>query len=478
MSPSALLRAPRRALLATAIAAACAFVQADCEASADSAPYDSVHQPSASRVSMRHVVPMSHVVTSCGDDFNTPGTLRWILADPNTMSGDAVDLSQLTCSHISLGSELKVHQDDLSIFGPDPSSGYSLQLDADGHSEIFQHFGYGTLKLVDLEVVEGYFESSSDPTGGCIWSRGSISLENSSVARCTVKSLSAGAPALGGGIYTRSGLSLTESAITYSTAFSSVVGASAAAGGGAFVRGTLTTSGSTLAHNASRTVNSTGGKGGGVFARYGAMIETTTISDNTAEYGGGIMIYAGGPMVTGTVASSTISGNVAFRSSGGIYSNAPLKVSNSTIAFNSSRSAASSGAGLFASASLDLLSTIVADNWSPMGLSDLDTTPGVVISGSGNLIVKLGANAMPLPDTIDDCPRLDTLTNSGGATATLRIRQGSGAVDRGDDNALQVDQRGLPRVVGSTADIGAVERQDVEAEERLMSSSFEGHCDV
>src|SRR4051794_7938050 len=44
-----------------------------------------------------HPNAMDHLVTSCLDD-GSPGTLRSVIADPTTVSGDSINLAQVMCS--------------------------------------------------------------------------------------------------------------------------------------------------------------------------------------------------------------------------------------------------------------------------------------------------------------------------------------------------------------------------------------------
>ena len=474
MNSSNLARAPRRARMASSIAAAVAVLAASaCQDPAfGRSPEPATH---ASRVSAKHLVPMSHTVTSCSDDF-VPGTLRWTLADPNTHSGDSVDLSQLTCSHITLGSELKIHQDDLTLLGPGPAPGF-LSLVAYNQSGIIEHFGYGTLEIHGLDIQQGYFTSDTDPTGGCVWSRGTLSLIDTNVHFCGARSLSATAPAFGGALYTKGSLSLVRSVVSNSRAYSFVGGA--AAGGGAFVKGNLTSDSSAITDNIARTTNGGTGKGGGAFVRGSVDIDSSTIAGNRANVGGGLAFYSSGaPSVSATLTNSTVSGNSAIGSVGGIYSTMPLKLASTTIAFNRALDPSSTGGGLFVESDLDMTNSIVAYNVTTSGASDIDGSAGVVISGSKNLVLQAGPHVTVPMDTIDACPKLDALVVSGGFTPTHRLRQASAAIDNGDAGNLSTDQRGLPRVAGPSADIGSVEQQDGEPEERVMSSSFDGPCDL
>src|SRR5262249_32580078 len=69
--------------------------------------------------------------------------------------------------------------------------------------------------------------------------------------------------------------------------------------------------------------------------------------------------------------------------------------------------------------------------------------------------------------TLESDPKLGPLQNNGGPTPTLALQPGSPAIDAGinavavdhSDNPLTTDQRGQPRIVNGTVDIGAFEDQ-------------------
>ncbi len=87
-----------------------------------------------------------------------------------------------------------------------------------------------------------------------------------------------------------------------------------------------------------------------------------------------------------------------------------------------------------------------------------DANSGFSASLSGDFV---GTAVAPLN------PLLGELTNNGGATETMALLTGSLALGTGDaglavdahGKRLQFDQRGLPRVVGKSMDIGAYEQQ-------------------
>ncbi len=82
---------------------------------------------------------MDHLVTSCLDD-GSAGTLRSVIADPLTHSGDSINLTQLMCSKITLGTTppisgaIHVYQDELHIHGPGADQ---LSIDGNHLSSVF-----------------------------------------------------------------------------------------------------------------------------------------------------------------------------------------------------------------------------------------------------------------------------------------------------------------------------------------------------
>ena len=166
---------------------------------------------------------------------------------------------------------------------------------------------------------------------------------------------------------------------------------------------------------------------------------------------------------TTTLTNCTVSGNTSGGEGGGlynIYTNATL--TNCTVSGNS----ALAGGGLYngrGTITENLGNTIVAGNTA--GTSP-DVSGGFTSLGN-NLIGETdgstgwvgsdltGTVAAPL-DAV-----LAPLGNYGGPTQTMALLPGSPAIDAGN-NALipagiTTDQRGLPRIVNGTVDIGAFE---------------------
>jgi hypothetical protein len=105
---------------------------------------------------------------------------------------------------------------------------------------------------------------------------------------------------------------------------------------------------------------------------------------------------------------------------------------------------------------LNAANTVVADNTAP-GDPDLN---GLLTSQGHNLIGNpAGGSGFVLSDLANVNPLLGPLQDNGGPTQTMALLPGSPALDAGNSriNTSATDQRGLPRVVGATIDIGAFE---------------------
>lgn len=422
-------------------------------------------------------VGTDHLVTKCGDD-GSAGTLRAVIGDPNTVSGDSINLTQLPtmmCSTITLsGSAIVINQDELHIHGPGAES---LAIDGNETSDVLEHFGNGTLGITGVTIANGHYISDIGPQGGCIYSESNVLLLDSVVTHCVVEATST-TPAKGGGVYAHGYLTLVDSAITGNEAKATAASGAHSKGGGAFALGDLTLANSTIDNNSayaapSATSSSTGG---GIFARSNSYIQGSTISGNHAKYFGGIdLAYSSAPSVE-TILNSTVSGNYANMSGGAIYSNSPLTIANTTVAFNSSLNDDTYAAGVYVNgAPVTIESSIIAGNDGPNGPNDLSGS-NVPISGGNNLITS-STIGVPLPN-VAACPKLDPLASNGGSTLTHKVRHDSPAIDQGNPGTLQFDQRGADRVypLNGQADIGAVEWQPSDIDERLLASNFDDPC--
>lgn len=417
-------------------------------------------------------VPAMLTVDNCADD-GTPGSLRsQIAAAPD---GATIDLTQLVCSRISISHAIEVNQPSLNLKGPDPTPGNPpwLTVDANNQSAVFNHFGVGALRITNLNVANGHYSSSIAPTGGCVYSAGTIQLLNSVVSHCSIESTSTTIAARGGGVYASLSLYLYRATITDSHASNESGGD--AEGGAAFAAGDVFQAfASTISKSTAYALPSARGSGGGVLAQHNAKIFASTISGNGANYAGGLDLTGAAPY-NGTVVASTISNNVGTRSVGGLLASLPTTLANSAVAFNRSPNEIFGySEGVFFQGPLTVISSIIASNVGPQGLSDLGGILGEQITETNSLITS--GVVLPGSGTITACAKLEPLSNNGGATRTHALKMDSPAIDMGAPGNLNFDQRELPRVAGNAADIGAVEMQPGEWDNRIFVDSFDDLC--
>ena len=378
------------------------------------------------------------------------------------------------CSTITLDTvthvpgHITISQANLHLLGP--GSG-SLTIRSNRYSGVLRHTGTGTLDIEGLTIAQGKYVSDNQPVGGCIYSKGTVSLTNSVVDHCAALGTSM-VGARGAGVYTQGDLILDRSSISYSNAYN--VEAVDAYGGGAFVSGNLKATYATLSNNYAS------GRGGGAYVSGNmATILSSTISSNLAVLEGGL--YFANQGGTTEITDSTISGNEAMLDAGALYARGDLKLSNSTVVFNHDHDAGQYG-GVFAGvnvggASFVLDSSIVAGNGGALGPADIWGKPTTTVGGGNDLIIA--ANGVPKPaNTISVCPQLDPLADNGGFTLTHAIKPTSPAIDTGSNPIpLAFDQTRYVRKEGVETDIGAFEWRTGTGQERVFVGGFDGLCD-
>jgi hypothetical protein len=262
-------------------------------------------------------------------------------------------------------------------------------------------------------------------------------------------------------------------------------GNSAQNGGGILNEGTLTLKNSTVSGNATTQ------SGAGIHNSSVLNIVNSTISGNASLIDGGGIVQDG-VSPTLYMVNSTVSGNTANGFAGGLdLRNGTVTILNSTVTGNHSDNDndTNGGAGGIRQQSATVIrNTIVAGNYKGSGTTTANDIEGAV-SGNNNLIGDAGTaggltngdNGNIVGAVIANV--LDTvLANNGGPTKTHRLITGSAALDAGQDaslptdtfdadgdantgEALDVDQRGQPRVVDNPnvananngLDIGAYE---------------------
>jgi hypothetical protein len=243
---------------------------------------------------------------------------------------------------------------------------------------------------------------------------------------------------------------------------------------------TVTGNGHTITQTCPDNVLRQGGNGGLTF-------DGITITGGTSAPGiaGGGLLDIGTGAVTFT--NSTVSGNHAGESGGGIGANGPVTLTNSTVSGNSGTEGGGISAGTagISAGTVTLVYATVVGNSAASGanITHVDTLVpfGSVIAapqGGANCVVDVttsnGFNfsddaSCELSGTGDrqnaGDPGLGALANNGGPTQTRLPQTGSPLIDaipigscQGDGaSGITTDQRGVIRPQGAGCDIGAVE---------------------
>lgn len=403
-------------------------------------------------------------------------TLRAAIQETNSAATgtDTVSFSLPASSTITLTTALPDIAGNLTINGPGANT-LAVQRSAAGGTPNFRVFTINsgmTVTITGLTIANGNFVGSASGGGG-ILNGGTLTLTNSTVSGNRAEATSFDPTFGGGGIFNSGTLTLTNSTASGNTATPSTGG-----GGGIFNSGgTLTMTNSTVSGNLANSF----AHGGGILSPTGTVILiNSTVSGNAAGSGGG---FGGGIYMnngTLTVTNSTVSDNSSGSYGSGIYFNlGTFTLTNVTVSGNTAPSS-SSGYGIFnGNGTANLKNTIVANNKIAGVEHDL---LGAFTSQDYNLIgntsdwaadgtTLTGATAHNI---LDQNAKLGPLASNGGPTQTVPPLPGSPAIDAGNvsnlppdtydlngnsntTEALPVDQRGLPRVINTNFDIGAVE---------------------
>ena len=401
-------------------------------------------------------------VTNCFDSGG--GSLRSAIAAAG--DGGVVVFDPLPCSTITLTSgAIGIPVNNMYLAGPGRDA---MSLNGSGKFGVLRHTGSGTLSIHGLTIRDGKYQSGALPFGGCVYSASEISLVDSAVVGCMAAATGFTA-ARGGGIYARGAVKIENSTVSGNTAAGL---GTQAKGGAVFAKGNLTAKYSIFTNNEAVTSDYSISQGGGMWTLGDTYILGSLISGNKATFAAAIGSQAA---VAGhaslIIVNSTVSENSAFARWGGIYTNVPLTLASTTVAFNN----APDGAAVYVVGSaLTLKSSIIADNASNGQQDDLG---GVLATPTGyNNLITSSTIGFPA-GTITSCPKLGPLASNGaGPMLTHAVLGTSPALNAGVDVfSLARDQRGFPRQVGN-ADIGAFERQGGQ-DDRIAVAGFEPVCD-
>lgn len=277
--------------------------------------------------------------------------------------------------------------------------------------------------------------------GGAIYTESSIVISNCVFENNLHSNKSSQHPAFpGGGAIVQSSYNGTPTELTIIN--STFKGNTTTVTGGAIANtggGTLTVRGSAF------IANIAGNGGGGIYTegKGTATIENSAFTENRGSVGGAVDAWADS---TVSIRSSTLVGNIAKATGygGGLYAYAAVKVS--------------------------IASSIIAAS----GLSNPDVTASD-INGDSVAINSLGYNLIGAADGLKGLvasdlrgtlasrldPMVAAIADNGGLTWSIALQPGSPAIDAGGltsaEGATSLDQRGVIRPQGASADIGAYE---------------------
>ncbi len=306
----------------------------------------------------------------------------------------------------------------INISGPGANV---LTVSGDNKYQVFNDIDAQTANLSGLTIANGNASTGTGDGGG-------IFVGNSAAMTVSNSIFSGNTAELGGGIYS-TGIALTVSNSAFIGNSASGGSSSPAEGGGLNTGGgPSTVSNSTFSGNTAS--GSLGSIGGGIFNGGTLTVSNSTFSGNSAPnsgFGGGIYNYGGSAL---TVSDSTLSGNSATNGSGGgIVNGGSVTITNSIVAGNTESASGQAGNdcdNCGAQSKYNLISTSAA----PITAAQLMLGP-LALNGPNQTLQTL----LPLP--------------------------GSPAIEAGNPallpSSMKTDERGRPRTVNSTLDLGAVE---------------------
>ena len=410
-------------------------------------------------VSDSFVMAATVPVTRC-DDANNPGDLRSAIAQAN--DGDTVDLSQLTCSQISVQQGAFTIEHDVTISGPGMDALTVLY----GNFRQYGNFG---LALENISIEFGRWYGKPVAYGGCIYTQGQLNLNHVRVNFCTA--YTATGTAEGGGIFAKGGVEMKYSVVESNAARAYLPNATKVAYGGIVALGSSTISASTITGNSADAPGVPGqyvndppiyyaGNFGGALFTGTTQISRSTISNNSSSLSGTGMLVSGAPTDSLIITQSTITGNQVTAGSDRIYVRLGYtQIYNSTIANNDG------GLELHGPRGVTVISSILTNNGNDLSLIG----SSVAIQGQTDLI-QFSSASLPPNTVTGKCAWLGKLRDNGGPTPTVALQSVSPGIDAGSNpKNFSNDQRGSPlvpgspvRVSGSEADIGAYEIQQTD----------------
>jgi predicted outer membrane repeat protein len=350
-------------------------------------------------------------------------------------------------------------------------------------------YGGGLFSSASLTLSHTTFSNNAATNngGGALYNNGALILSDCSFSSNTTHTGSNG-PTGGGALYNISAGSavLTRCVFTGNTAPGS--GADAGSAGAIYSSGALNLSacifdgnsagsdagalfarGTTTATSCTFINNSAGADGGGVHATGTLTLTGCLFAWNTAVSSGGGMEMSITGYIALTISNSTFANNTAGSTAGGLIIWEPgANLTNVTVTGN--RAIDGEGltfaGGIWANSGINLHNSIVTGTFKGSaavandihGICNSISSYNLIGSGgAGGLTNGVNGNQVGVAN-----PGLGSLSSNGGPTQTIPLLAGSPAIDRGGNANVApgaTDQRGLPRIVNGTTDIGAFEVQ-------------------
>jgi hypothetical protein len=387
--------------------------------------------------------------------------------------GATIEFSDLfdTPQTISLGIAVAINK-SLTING---KGAHLLTIDGNQSSRGFNiNIGGGaTVNINNLTVTRGF---TSGGSGGGIFLAGGGTLNLSDVVIDN-----SGAVVSGGGIFSSgSNLNIVNSRITANRTLSG----GARGAGVSIYGGNLSIRGSVVSGN-NNLIFQPGLQsfGGGLELESGvtAIIENSTVSNNSSDIGGGVWNNS----AILRMSNVTLSGNPNSLAGSGLANASTAVLRNSTVAGNTAVSQGFNegrAGGIYNSGNLTLANVIAADNVAPSS-ADIENNGVVTLLGANIVEAGLSGGVSGAGSVSSVDPKLAPLGNYGGATPTQALNAGSPAINAGSNSealdatgaGLAFDQRGAGalRIMGEIVDLGAFE-QNVSFNQTTLANGSVG----
>ncbi len=375
---------------------------------------------------------------------NSSGVSNSISFSPNVFS------TQQTITLTNGQFELSNAGNTTTITGPGADL---LTIDGNGLSRVLQVDSGVIATISGITVTGGNSTGQSTTVGGGILNQGTLALTNSTISGNTT-------PSLGSAVYSSDVMTFNYCTVTGNTGSYSVLNTGALM---VSINSSFTANTSGIDNSGSLTlVNSTvsNNQGGpALFNQAFLSIDASTISGNS---GTGISNNGANLPVELLMADSTISNNDGVGVDNSSATNADIvDVTDCTISGNTGGGFANGVTGNVNAIS-GIYGTIISGNTVSNAADDLD---GAVVTGNHNLIGVDNSGSFTngvAGNLVGVNPMLGALANNGGPTQTQALLAGSPAINAGATFGADqgVDQRGIARPQGATADIGAFEFQN------------------